>query len=444
MRVGETQGKAHAQVLALAPDVVPTTLALDPAAGFLLSRVDGHTSWGTLRQMGALSAHEVDRLLERWLKDGVLVAAPVSPASNAKERKAPAADPHAAGRSKADGAAQAEKVASAQPAAERSTPVPLTAPPKVLTLPDVDASLEIDVALQREILAFAARLGRRYHEILGVTADADARVVKKAYFALSKKLHPDRYFRRRTGPFKELIESCFKRLLEAYELLSDPTTRKEVQSNESAPRIALDAASATSARASSIDARRRLRERVSSMAGHARFHRERRRKAKAFFEQGMTAFGNSRWLEAAGAVRLAIAYDPDNSAYREEFPNVQRKAHEERAKHLVKQGESALEMRDYAVALDHLEEALHFRPGDAELAFRAAKLSLQVSDDLKRAKELAAHAVDVAPANGDYRKLLASVYAAAGLAANAKREYEAALRIDPNDKEAKSGLRSIR
>jgi tetratricopeptide (TPR) repeat protein len=110
----------------------------------------------------------------------------------------------------------------------------------------------------------------------------------------------------------------------------------------------------------------------------------------------------------------------------------------------VKLGESALELRDYAAALDHFEEALNFRPADGELAFRCARLALQASGDLKRAKEFAAHAVEVAPENGAYRRTLAEIYAAAALNANAKREYEAALRIDPNDREAKSGLRSLR
>lgn len=429
MRVGETQGEAYAQVLALAGGVVPTALSLDPAAGFLLSRIDGKTNWGTLRQIGALPPHEVDRLLERWLRDGVLVTSAASARATARANK-PAAEATPAG---------------GKPAAASPPPVPIVAKPRALTLPGIDASLDLDVDLQREILDFAGGLGRRYHEILGVTADADARVVKKAYFALSKKLHPDRYFRRNTGAFGAVIEVCFKRLLEAYELLSDPTTRKEIQSGgAAAPFAAVDATAASSARASSIDARRRLRERVSAMAGHARFHQERRRKAKTFFEHGMSSFANSRWLDAAGAVRLAIAFDPENTAYREEFPNVQRKAHEERAKHLVKQGEVALELRDYALALDHFEEALHFRPADAELAFRAAKLAMQISDDLKRAKEFAAHAVEVAPDNAEYRKTLAKVYAAAGLSANARREYDAALRIDPDDKQAKLALRSLR
>jgi len=438
MRVGDTLGNAHAQVLALAPGVVATALSLDPAAGYVLSRIDGRTTWGTLRQIGALPPHEVDQLVESWLKDGVLVASGASAIKTTRDARG------------SDSAAQQPPkkppAAHAKPATP-APPPPSAAKPKALSLPEVDASLDLDLDLQREILAFAAGLGRRYHELLGVAADADARTVKKAYFALSKRLHPDRYFRRNTGPFGALIETCFKRLLEAYELLSDPTTRKEVQEAEAAapppPLTTIDAEGAASARARGLDARRRLRERVSAMSSRARAEGERRRKAKTFFEHGMTAFAGSRWLEAAGAVRLAIAFDPENSAYREEFPNVQRKAHEERAKQLVKQAEGALEMRDYALALDTFEEALHYRPGDADLAFRTARLAVQASGELKRAKEFAAQAVEVAPDNAEYRKMLASVYAAAGLEANAKREFSAALRIDPSDKEAKAGLRSL-
>jgi len=440
MRVGDTLGNAHAQVLALAPGVVATALSLDPTAGYVLSRIDGRTSWGTLRQIGALPPHEVDRLVEGWLKDGVLVASGASAIRAAREQGASSAAQTASKPRSAP--EEAKAAAQAKPA----TPTPpASAKRKALALPDVDASLDLDPDLQREILAFAGGLGRRYHEILGVAVDADARAVKKAYFGLSKKLHPDRYFRRNTGAFAPLIEACFKRLLEAYELLSDPTARKEVQEAEAdgARTVVISAGDAASARARGLEARRRLRERVSAMSSRARAHDDRRRKAKTFFEHGMSAFAASRWLEAAGAVRLAIAFDPENSAYREEFPTVQRKAHDERAKHLVKQAESALEMRDYALALDHFEEALHYRPGDAELAFRSAKLSMQVSGDLKRAKEFAAQAVEVAPDNAEYRRLLASVYAAAGLEANAKREYGAALRIDPNDKEAKAGLRAL-
>jgi curved DNA-binding protein CbpA len=448
MRVGETVGTAHAQVLALAPGVAPTSLSLDPAAGYLLSRIDGHTNWGTLRQIGALPPHEVDRLVERWLKEGIVVASAASAIRTAPPGSAskPLPPPRVATAAQPKPAASAAK-AGGKPAEPPRAPA---APPPAMpasALPTIDASLDLDVELQGEILAFANGLGRKYHEILGVAANADAKAVKKAYFVLSKKLHPDRYFRRNTGAFGPLIETCFKRLLEAYELLSDPATRVAVEAAQlertTQRLVQADAGAAANARASSLDARRRLRERVSTMHAHARHHDGQRRKAKGFFEHGMSAFAAGKWIEAAGAVRLAIAFDPDNFAYREEFPNVQRKAHDERAKHLVKQAESALEMRDYAAALDHFEEALLYRPADAELAFRSAKLSVQISGDLKRSKEFAAQAVECAPENGEYRKLLAGIFAAAGLRANAKREFEAALRIAPDDKDARAGLRSV-
>jgi curved DNA-binding protein CbpA len=331
--------------------------------------------------------------------------------------------------------------AAAAPARPAPAPAPPPAEakrPAAAGLPAVDASLELDVEVQQELLNFAGRLAQPYHEILGVPRDADARAIKKAYFALSKRLHPDRYFRRRIGPFAPLVETCFKKLLEAYELLSDPQTRAEVQARSPAP-----AGAPGQPRLSSRDASRRLRERVGALAGAKRASEERRRKAKGFFEAGMAAFAKERWLEAAGSVRLAIAFDPENEAYREQFAGVQRKAHDERARTLVKQAEAALELRDFPQAASLFEEAVHYRPADPELSIRAAKIAWQALGELRRAKDLAMHAVELAPDNGTYRRLLGLVYKDAGLAANAKRELEAALRIDPQDAEARAALRGL-
>jgi curved DNA-binding protein CbpA len=414
MRLGDKSGDQDS-VMRIAAGCEPSKLSLSPAEGFLLSRIDGHTPRGVLREIGALAPGEIDRCLERWLKEGVLEL--VRPGRAEAARPAP----------------------PKPPAAPVLAPAP--APPAANGLPAVDPALELAVETQQELLAFAARLGGPYHEILGVSRDADAGAIKKAYFALSKKLHPDRYFRRQIGPFAPLVERCFKKLLEAYELLSDPQTRAEVQAaSPAAPPVPGDA---SSARMSSLDARRRLRERVGLLAGAKRAGDERRRKAKGFFEAGMAAFASERWLEAGGSVRLAIAFDPENEAYRERFSEVQRRAHEERARMLVKQAEGALELRDLATAASLFEEAVHYRPADPELAIRAAKLAWQALGELRRAKDLASHAVELAPENAGYRRVLGLVYKDAGLTANAKRELEAALRIDPHDGEAKAALRGL-
>ncbi|KAJ1481822.1 DnaJ domain-containing protein [Baffinella frigidus] len=59
-----------------------------------------------------------------------------------------------------------------------------------------------------------------YYTILGVERGASGDEVKKAYRKLALKLHPDK-----NPDNRELAEAQFKRLGEAYEVLSDPGKR---------------------------------------------------------------------------------------------------------------------------------------------------------------------------------------------------------------------------
>ncbi|WP_213610202.1 molecular chaperone DnaJ [Pseudoalteromonas sp.] len=61
---------------------------------------------------------------------------------------------------------------------------------------------------------------RDYYEILGVSKDASERDIKKAYKRLAMKYHPDR-----TAGDKDL-ETKFKEVKEAYEILTDPQKRQ--------------------------------------------------------------------------------------------------------------------------------------------------------------------------------------------------------------------------
>ena len=157
----------------------------------------------------------------------------------------------------------------------------------------------------------------------------------------------------------------------------------------------------------------------------------------------MAAFKKERWLEAAGSVRLAIAFDPDNESYRGAFSDVQRKAHEERARALLKEADGAFELSDYKDALRLYEEALHYRAFDAELSHKTGRLAWKLGSDLRKAKEYAMAACELAPDNALYHRTLGQIYKAAGLGANAKRELQTALRLDPKDVEAKQELKGL-
>ena len=60
---------------------------------------------------------------------------------------------------------------------------------------------------------------RDYYDVLGVTREAEAEEIKKAYRKLAIKFHPDK------NPGDKSAEESFKELSEAYEVLSEPQKR---------------------------------------------------------------------------------------------------------------------------------------------------------------------------------------------------------------------------
>ena len=62
-----------------------------------------------------------------------------------------------------------------------------------------------------------------YYKVLGVPRDASAKDIKRAYYQLAKKYHPD------TNKGDRDAQKKFQEVSEAYECLSDDTKRKQVR-----------------------------------------------------------------------------------------------------------------------------------------------------------------------------------------------------------------------
>lgn len=65
---------------------------------------------------------------------------------------------------------------------------------------------------------------KNYYKVLDVDPKADEKTIKSAFYAQSKKLHPD------LTPDDELAPDKFKELVEAYEVLGDTKKRQEYDS----------------------------------------------------------------------------------------------------------------------------------------------------------------------------------------------------------------------
>ncbi len=83
-----------------------------------------------------------------------------------------------------------------------------------------------------------------YYKILEVHPEASEEVISKAYQTLALRYHPDKHIPAR----KKWAEEKFKKLSEAYQVVSDPVKRREYDRNDHSERIA-NQASTISARA---------------------------------------------------------------------------------------------------------------------------------------------------------------------------------------------------
>ena len=389
----------------LAPDWEEHASALSPVEGFLLSRIDGHTPWAVLREIGGLSPAAADATLAGWVAAGLVQVDPEKPA------------PPAARAASGDAA----------------------------DLRAVDSSLDLPVDLQREILAFDARLaGATHHEILGVERSTDPRDIKRAYFRLCKRFHPDRYFRCRVGDYAARLDRIFRHVALAYELLSDPTTRIELErAMEPAPAAAeVGAYRATggtrevTSEPSPPPTGYRAPTRMENLARlrnsfkmPAKMLAERSFKARRLHESARAAAHEKRWLEAAASARLAIAFDPFAPEYQQHFASIQADVHAARASELLAQADGAGAKAD---ALRLLEEAIHYRPADAALQARAAELALEAGE-LEHAREFAEAARDLEPAVVRHVLTLSRVHRQLGNAPAALKTLLEAAALAPSD-----------
>jgi curved DNA-binding protein CbpA len=193
-------------------------LPLNTKEGFVLSRIDDVASVEDIAIMVGLKLSDLMLILERLADLGAVQLSwrPVKP------KHAP--PPVAAWPASAETETAWHK-GEAHPAVQRAL-----APPAILpyTEGELDEQNDLSELQKRRVLvAYYGLDGKNYYQLLGIDNDADKKAVRSAYFELSRLFHPDSMFGKELGSFKTKMETVFKRLTEAYEVLGRSQRRKE-------------------------------------------------------------------------------------------------------------------------------------------------------------------------------------------------------------------------
>jgi len=184
----------------------------------VLSRIDDVASVEDIAMMVGLKLNDLMSILDR-LADLGAVELSWRPA---KAKAAPPANTNHHGEPEA---ASSLQKGEAHPAVQRALTPPAIQP---YTEGELEEESDLSELQKRRVLvAYYGLEGKNYYQLLGVDNDADKKEIRSAYFELSRLFHPDSMFGKELGSFKAKMETVFKRLTEAYEVLGRGQRRKE-------------------------------------------------------------------------------------------------------------------------------------------------------------------------------------------------------------------------
>lgn len=176
--IGDTDRILHLVEGAASAAIVQRNITLTASEGFVLSRVDGKTSVAELAAISPLDDDETLRCIYGLMSTGILRLEDV--------------EGKATGRM-----------------------------PRVT----VDAEIDTEPMIEEIAAKRAAMAESNFYEILEAKRADTPEAIKKAYYALAKKYHPDRHCSRGTEAPQDQLAEILATLAEAYDVLSNPQKR---------------------------------------------------------------------------------------------------------------------------------------------------------------------------------------------------------------------------
>jgi len=345
--------------------------------------------------------------------------------------------------------------------------------------PALDCTLSADE--RAAIDAIHARISGDHYQVLAVLPRADREQVRGAYFSISKQVHPDAFKGQTLGPYQSKVYDVFDRLTEAYATLSNPALRKQyddylrlaaAQPDSSlmpplpsgsppgvsgkpaaaAPRVSrgpvvISQVPPTVRYDSANVSRPPVTSSVPSPASPSRpvakADEGQSDLVRSYLDQATRGFEAGDFKLAARLLDLLDALEWNRPDLRTSFEELERKVYGALAGNYEQQANYEVKQQKWKQAARSWLKVCRGRPNDPQCHRAAAEALLAQKADLRKAKDLAQRAVDLAPKDAKARRVLGHVFLEAGMHLNARRELEVAAQLNRGDSETKVLLSRI-
>ncbi|HEX8178595.1 MAG TPA: DUF4388 domain-containing protein [Pyrinomonadaceae bacterium] len=350
----------------VAPDgLPPAQLSLLPTEAFVLSRVDAPLTLAELVAISGLPETETRHTAYALALAGLLARKHWPAIFDA--------------RTQAQGRANA-------PAPAPAAGAPVAPPASAVTAEQPAAATETDP--QAEVAALLARArSADYYEVLGVARSAAPGEIKRTYYALAKRFHPDRFRRVVDESERSRVEAAFARIAQAYETLTDERTRSTYDAKLPPPSIARPATHQSAPASPAPSAASDHASAPTAAATPRAPVQDSKENAEESFQQGLAALKQDNYPAATICLATAVRLAPKQARYHAYYGRAL--AHDPRARHRAEVELQAAIVLDAANANYHVMLAeLYQTLGQLRRAETALKRALALDPKHREARRL--------------------------------------------------------
>jgi|GEM_PF-312701 len=365
-----------------------SALRLSSAEGFVLSRIYEPTNLRYVLAVSGLPEDETRHAVYALALGGLIKR-------ERWPRALPAYVPHQT-------ATRTAAPTHAAPAAEPPQSAP--AEPEVREAAAQASAEEDPHELIKELLELGR--GETHYSVLGVTRSSTPADIKRVYYSLARRLHPDRLRRVADADTQQRIDAAFAEIARAYDVLKDPKLR------------------------ASYDLKLEKRPTESKVADAV----------------------NTRPDEPAHADAArteATRANPEASTHRADAPATAGGARAEQpkkdeAEQKFRQGLAAYARRDFAAARLMFGEAARLAPQQARYRAHLGRTLGRDKATRRQAESELLAAVSLDALDASFRVMLAELYKEVGLRRKAEAQLERALALEPTNAEARALFAELR